>query len=394
MKTRSFVARSLGLALLALHAQAQNQTEVAPAVGAAARAELGSPALLDRVLERPAAGRVLRLLEGASIRLQAQQASSSGELAPGFAFDVAKPIGTTETPESEAFDLRARGNVALDGAKNPDDFTEVFLRARWFGSTTLGDGAKSRAELAKELADPTAEELAALASSFSPSEHGSKPGSSDLQRRTTHTPTDGDVALLGHRWADQAARSLPNELVWDWELHAGLETTQNLASRQMVFGFSTSMRPIGWNDDSALAAWNVFDAPAAALRWLTGGDFAPSGRAWPTLIAGLDVVDASASDLRDAVTDDESYLRLNLEAAYRTHAFTLGDHACDLTAHYRFHQELDAPAGIRQADLDASSHLELHLELPHHFDLGYSTGRLPLDDHDDSTFSISYHLTF
>jgi len=353
-----------------VYAQTPDGSDLAKAVGAAARAEFTAPALLDRVHERPGSGRPLRLLEDLHVRLQAQQSSSQGETALGFAFDFAKPIGTSETPESESFDLVARGNVAFDSASNPDDFTTVMLRARWFGSTMLGDDEKSRSERVAEFADPTAEELAELDS-----------GSSDVGRLT-------------RAWAEKLERTLPTEVVWDGELHAGLETNQTFGSRQMVFGLSTGVRPIAWNPEAALSRWNPFDVPAAALRWLAGEPFRTSGRAWPTFVAGLDVVDASSNDLRGAVTNDESYLRARLEAATRSRAFTLGGEELHFTAAWRFFQELDAPAGARQADIDTTSHLALGLELPHGFELVYSAGRMPLDDQDDSVFAIGYHLDF
>lgn len=361
------------LAVAPAHAQTPDPADPSKAVGAAARAELTSPALLDRVLERPRAGRALRLFEGLHTRLQAQQSDSTGELGLGFAFDFTKAVSESETPEAESFDLVARGNVAFDSASNPNDFTILMLRARWFGSSRLGEEGPSRAELVQGLPDPTAEELADLA--------GGAPGT-------------GDVRRLVRAHAERIERTLPTELVWDGELHAGLETDQTFDSRQLVFGLSSSLRPIAWDPESAMSRWNVFDVPAAALRWLAGEDFRTSGRAWPTLVAGLDVVDASSNDLRTAVTDDESYLRMRLEATMRSRAFSIGGDELHLSAAWRFFQELDAPAGARQADLDSTSYLELALELPHGFELGYSTGRLPLDDRDDSVFALGYHLEF
>lgn len=370
MNARTTFALALTLCPSVAHAQAPDTSDLSKAVGAAARTELTAPALLDRALDRPSAGRPLRLIEGLHARLQAQQSSSQGDPALGFAFDFAKPIGTSETPGSESFDLVARGNVAFDSASNPDDFTTVMLRARWFGSTSLGDEPKSRTERIGELADPTAEELAELGGD-----------ARDAQRIT-------------RAWVERVQRTLPTEIVWDGELHAGLETDQTFGTRQMVFGLSASLRPIAWNPDTKLSRWNPFDAPAAALRWLAGEDFRTSGLAWPTFVAGLDVVDASANDLRDAVTNDESYLRARLEATMRSRAFVVGGEEVHLTAAWRYFQELDAPAGVRQADLDSTSHLALGLELPHGFELGYSAGRLPLDGRDDSVFAIGYHLDF
>ena len=367
---------TFALALPTPSTPAQDATspeDLAKAVGAAVREELASPAHLRRVLDRAPAGRPARLLEGLGARLFAQQSTSGGDAILGVAFDFAKSLGEPETPDSESIELVARGNLAFDDDAIPHDFTTVMVRARWFGSTLAEDGEKTRAERIAEVPDPSEAELGETTS-------------------TGEGPPDFAAQRRAHR--ERVFRTLPTELVWDGELRAGIEAEQDFDSRQIVFGLAAGLRPIAWNPDSALSAWNAFDAPAAALRWLAGGEYQTSGLAWPSVVLGFDVVDAAQNDARNAASDDESYLRARLEWTYRSEAIAVAGEDLHLSATWRWHQEFDAPAEIKRGELDEITWFELGLELPHGLDLTYATGRLPLDERDASVFSLGYRLQF
>ena len=65
-----------------------------------------------------------------------------------------------------------------------------------------------------------------------------------------------------------------------------------------------------------------------------------------------------------------------------------------LSAGWRSFCELDAPAGVRRADLDRASHLVLSLDLGAGWALSYAAGTLPLDARYDSTFALGFRVQF
>jgi hypothetical protein len=372
------------------HAQgAEPQARIAREVGDDARASLSDPTLRERVGAAPVRGRWARLLEDAGLKLRAAERNSRGELALGFAFDLAKAVAPAGEGRRHALELAARGQVVLERAANPDDHLEGGLRMRWTGTHTLGSAPEGRREHARGLADPDGETLAAIDAEALARLSRRLDSLSDDELRL-----DADFRTLSAGHAENVRRTLPSELDWDWDLHAGLESDQGFSSRQVVLGASVGGHFISWDPDAAASRLNPFDAPAAALRWLAGEDeeFRTSGDAYPTIALGLDIVDASRDGTRSAVTDDESFLRARLDARLASSAFTLGEEALMLTAAWRVYQEIDAPASVRRADIDVRRHLEIELELIRGWSLSYSTGTLPLDPHPDSTFALGFAL--
>jgi hypothetical protein len=181
--------------------------------------------------------------------------------------------------------------------------------------------------------------------------------------------------------------------VWDFDLHAGLETTQDLSDRQVLAGTALSGRLISWDPDSKLSRFNVFDVPAAALRWLAGVEgFQLGGLSYPTVVLGFDVVDASRDSARRALTEEDSFLRSRLELGFRSHLAEVAGEPLFLSMGWRWYQEIDAPATVRAADDDDASQLEVGLGLTRGWQLVYRSGRLPLDTRDDSTFALGFAL--
>lgn len=203
------------------------------------------------------------------------------------------------------------------------------------------------------------------------------------------------TALRVH-WFGAPRDDSQSAVVWDSELHAGIESNQDFSSHQGVFGGSFGGRLISSSPDSGLSRFDVFDIPAATLRWLAGQDehFRLSGEAYPSIVAGLDVVDAAHDDTRDALTDDESLFRFRFEASLRSRALRVADEPLYLSAGWRVYQEIDAPAGVRRADTDEASHLQVRLDLPKGWSLTYAAGKLPLDARDDSTFALGFDVQF
>lgn len=396
-RTTTSIALMLAFSLVAAPARAQttaSDAKLDPSVEKAlfsqVRDRLTDPQLSNRTGERLKMGRLSRLIEDLHVRFKTFERNSDGDLALGFEYDVAKSLSVSE--ESNAsFDFVADGNVAFDRALNPDDFLSTTLRARWFGTHMFGDAtADARVKLANELPTPTRAQIETFNEEsknlVDPLSGGS---SADLDRSPA-------FRKLRRSYLDNLARGLPTELVWDADLHVGLESNQDFSSSQRVFGPAVSGRVVSWNPHARLSRLNVFDAPGAALRWLAGQDdkFRLSGEAYPTVRAGFDVVDASDDDTRSDLTSDDSLLRMRIEGSLKSHVLDFDDEALFLSARWRFYQEIDPSAAVSRADYDAFSHLQVRLDLPKNWSLSYTAGRLPLDGQDDSTFALGFDIQF
>lgn len=372
-------------------ARAQDPSTLTREFGDAAREHLAEPGVLARVNEHRAAGRLARLIEDLNIQFKTFERDSDGELALGFSYDFAKSLQSSDDASAHATEFVASGNVAFDNEVNPDDFLVTALRVRWFGTRAFGEG-ESRAAKVEGLPDPDVGSLAG----FDPQRFAELATRFAQVTSSADVRADPDFQALARSYFETIEHELPPELIWDFDLHAAYESNQDFSSRQVVFGTSLGGRLVSWDPDDGLSRWNLFDYPAAALRWLAGQDedFRTSGEAYPTLVTGLDLVDASGDDTRSAATDDESFLRARLEAGLKSRVLDLEDEALFISAGWRIYSELDAPAAVRRADTDYASYLQLQLDLPKGWALTYSTGRLPLDAKDDSTFALGFQVHF
>lgn len=348
-------------------------------------------ALKSRADVEPAdQGRIARLLEGSRLRISAFESEPDAELALGLSYDVAKTLIPADDDDSAALDFVASGNVAFQRERNPDDFLSTMFRARWSGTKRLGAG--DEALVVDDARVPTNDELMELDGERTAALSAKAAAATSAESLRAEPEFDA----LARAYAEHLESSLPPELVWDFDLHAGLESTQDLGSRQYVFGAALGGRLLSWDPNASASRFNVFDLPAATLRWLAGDDeaFRLRGTAYPTIRAGVDVVDAGEDDGRLSFTDDQSFLRARLEAGLRSHAFTIAGERLAFHAAWRVDQEIDAPAPVKREGLDGSDHLRLELELPRGWSLAYTTGRLPLDGDDDSVFSLGYAIQF
>lgn len=344
------------------------------------------PQLLTRRRQPVEPRRAPRFFE--HLRIKAFEGSDDGDLALGFEYDFAKSIAVSKESNG-ALDFIADGNVAFDRDENPNDFLWTSLRARWLGSPVFGSSSHDlRQQLAAETPGPTREHIEKFNTQARQLSESGASREAILESQAFQELRRDHLAAL--------QRTLSPELVWDFDLHAGLESTQDFSSRQWVFGPSISGRLLSWNPDTRLSRLNVFDFPGAALRWFTGQDegFRPSGLAYPTVRVGLDMVDASDDDVRSAVTTDDSLLRARFEAGLETHVLDVKDESLYLTASWCGYQEIDAASDVKAADYDGSSYFELRMDLPSHWSLTYSAGRLPLDTSGDSTFGLGYEVAF
>lgn len=350
-------------------------------------ARFGDEVVLERFGQDTAPGRISRLLEDVDLLLEAVDETPRGGVGLGFEYGLAKRLFDTSETTFSSIDFVASGNVAFDANANPDDYQSIAFRVRWYGSKpmeaseNLTERSLRMARLGRDLADVAPEAYARLAERY--------PGSVAVETLRA----DPEYVALEREAHAAVLASIPNELVWDFDVHAGMEANQEFSERQVVLGAAVAARVIDWDGRHEHARFNVFDWPAATLRWLLGWDeaFSPSIEALPGVVASIDVVDGSEVSLRGAA-DQDTYLRWGLDFGWRSRLGEVAGQELGLTARWRVFEEFDAPSEIRDAGIDGANHLKLALDLPGAWELAYTTGRLPLDPQDDSTFALGYRV--
>jgi hypothetical protein len=412
-------------------ARAQAPASVDAALKEAAR-RFADPDFLRSALGHPGSGRLARLLESLNVRFKTFEAADDDGAALGFEYDVSKSLLRSSGTTAWSLDFIARGNVAFERVENPDDFLDTSFRMHWFGTHAFGgaaaapaDDAGLRARVAEKIAAATDLEtlradpdvaglLRADARSGSRSAAVEKMGNAlelaafdpaqfaKVSAKAAHMQTvdeirnDPEYIELERRFFEGYLHRLPPEIVWDAGLRAALESNQDFSSRQATFGADAGGKLVVWNPKSTAAQANVFDYPAALLRWLLGttDSFEPSGDAYPTVVVGVDLVDGADDEVRSALTSDDAYVRGRVEAGMRSRIAEVDHEMLFLSVGWRAYQELDAPSAVSDADLDASSHFQAKLDLSHGWSLSYAVGRLPLDTRDDSTFELGFQVRF
>lgn len=337
-------------------------------------------AALSRDAIALAGGNAAKLLEALHVQFRTFERDDGSDPALGFDYAIDKALMRSTDSSHWALEFVAHGNVAFDQGVNPDDFLSTTLRVRWFGTHAFGE-RKEVASTDLLAFDPQrfASAAARFATFTSADEIRKDPEFVDITRRYYHGYQD----------------TLPSELVYDADLHASLESNQDFSSRQEVFGASFGGRFVSWNPDASASRLNVFDFPGAAVRWLAGDeDFAPSGQAYPTVVVGLDLVEASDDDARSALTSDDAFLRARIEAGMKTRVYSTEGADYYLSAGWRLYQEFDAPAAVKSAELDQFSHAQIQLDLPKGWAVTYAAGKLPLDGEEDSTFALGLNVQF
>jgi hypothetical protein len=186
------------------------------------------------------------------------------------------------------------------------------------------------------------------------------------------------------------------QFFYDVQAHGTLETDQQFDNKQWTYGGKVAFVFRDWRSKSDLGWFNLFDYPFAGLRALVNQEeFQPSGRTFPSVLAGIDLVDPSENDARLAVDPDtDVYPRLRVEIAFKTPFMRFGDDHLYASASYRHFQELGASSLIKTGNLDQSDYFVAKVDLPYHFNVSFSTGKLPLDQKNDQVYAVGWTLNF
>jgi hypothetical protein len=358
------------------------------------RKGLEDPANLNKVLDSYLAKNSgLAFLKDVNFRFKAFETHDPAQSASlGFNYDYAKVVVDGEwgggcgasCARGYDFSFSAKGNVAFDPDRNPDDFLETKLSFALFQSIggvsgeLSAEGKKQYNELALKAAQAKSE--------------------AEVEK------LQGDILrLVAGTFTDQYYVDLAGDFA--------LESNQSFSAKQLAYGARLGLDVKGWKradarrwrDSSPLAKLNVFDYPFALLRLLTGYDrcadgglacFAPRGTHWPTAAVTFARIKPQDGDPRLAAGDDSDYNRLAAELSFKTPIAYLSGQKLFFSANHRLYRELDAAAAVTAAGLDHYRYTTLVIGSVTGPYLSYSNGRLPLDARNDQVFELGYQTHF
>jgi hypothetical protein len=303
--------------------------------------------------------------------------NTSDEAVLGVEYNFSKSIAnrvffeSSKNPLGLSFNLEAKGNVAMNAKKNPEDFLQTG------GALHLFQGFGGISPLI-----PSGKEW--------------------FGARDEATTAAGDIPPSPN-WRDdprwrKSAEMIKNfiipQLFYDVSAHATLESDQQFHDKQYIYGGQLGVVYRDWKDSSPVRWLNLLDYPFAFLRMFKG-EFSPSGRAFPALIAGIDSVDPSENDTRLAIDPSKKpYARARFEVAFKTKAIERKQQDLYFSASYRRFQELSPSSSIKGSNLDVQDYFVMKMDLPMHFNVSYSTGKLPIDRKDDQVYALGWDFKF
>ena len=277
-----------------------------------------------------------------------------------------------KNPMGISLAFEAQGDIAVEAKKNPNNLLETSAQLHIFQGIGGIDPTYSNSDAAR----------------------------AEFQRELMQNIQDKEFASgRGHAYnamARKLTEHMTPQLFWDLAGHATLEADQQFHDKQWAYGGKLSFAFRDWRAQSAAGWFNVFDYPFAAIRWIVEKeDFQPSGRVFPSVVLGLDLVDGSDNDTRTAIDPDtDAFPRGRAELAFKTRALRWQERPLYFSAAYRYFQEFSASSAIKAADLDRSEYFVMRMDLPYRFNLSYATGKLPLDQDNDQVYAIGWALNF
>lgn len=265
-------------------------------------------------------------------------------------------------------EIEATGTVTPSARRNPEDFLDARLHAHLY----LQSGGAATPSVVQA-------QLAAVADSI------------DAYERQPFGEAPGLAALMAPLWD-----SLSTQVYITAGADLRAETTQDLDQRQYATGVRVGVDVKAWNPHSVAARLNVFDYPAAAIRFVTGADktFRPNGAAWPTVLIAVHHVAPGRHPSRAAAGGDlDPFPRFALEAEYRSQLFNTRQGKVWLYAMFRHFSEIDPTPGIVAAGLHRFNRLLIAVEGPGGMHASWATGHpSPLEADQNDSWGVGFKL--
>lgn len=296
----------------------------------------------------------------------------------GFEYHYKKSIAnrvfdeTWKNPMGVSLAFEAQGDVAVAAEKNPNNLLETSAELHLFQG--LGG--------------------------IDPQFKNSDEAGAELQRELMRNIQNEDFRNQRGKAYEEMARKMTAhirpQLFWDLQGHGTLEADQQFHDKQWACGGKLSFAFRDWKTKSRVGWFNVLDYPFAAIRWLVDKEeFQPSGRTFPSVVLGLDLIDPSDNDSRLAIDpDSDAFPRGRIELAFKTRVLRWQFKPLYFSAAFRHFQEFGASGAIKAADLDRSDYFVARLDLPYRFNISFANGKLPLDGDNDQVYGIGWALNF
>ncbi len=329
--------------------------------------------VLDGVLRAESGWRFLRDLEIEFKYFDEKDGTQGFGVACSYVKDLKSfDLVRGTTVRGMAFAVRAEGNVAFDQETNPRDFLDFRVAFRFFQSSG-GVVREGTTDAEKDELFKLEEELVNIKTR------------DELKKSPAWT-----------RFSSLIQDRLTTQIFFDASIEAGVESDQSFTREQYVIGARVALDIKAWNAKSPEASFNVFDYPCALIRQLTGCDsgFRVRGSTMPTLIIGLDSIHPRDDDPRTLAGDDSDFLRLRVEASFRSPIARFEGATLFFDVNARYYLELGASDVVRAADLDHFSYVSLALASSQGVYVSYAAGRMPLDARDDVIYEAGLKVNF
>jgi hypothetical protein len=303
---------------------------------------------------------------------------ASDDAVLGFEYHYQKSVAnrvfdeTWQNPMGISLAFEAQGDIAAEASKNPNNLLETSAELHLFqGLGGIDPQYKNSAEAAAEF-----------------------------QRELMRNIQDEDFRNQRGKAYEEMTKKMTAhirpQLFWDLQGHGTLEADQQFHDKQWAYGGKLSFAFRDWKAKSRAGWFNVFDYPFAAVRWLVDKEeFQPSGRTFPSVVLGLDLVDPSDNESRLAIDpDSDAFTRGRIELAFKTRVLRWQNKPLYFSAAFRYFLEFGASGAIKAANLDRSDYFVARLDLPYRFNISFANGKLPLDADNDQVYAIGWALGF
>jgi hypothetical protein len=201
---------------------------------------------------------------------------------------------------------------------------------------------------------------------------------------------------------DNLILATPDSSYYWIDFHGGVEANQDYSDSRTLFGLAGAYVR---QPSVARASTNVFDAPFRFMR----DQFSalPSGvrhtyvPPYPSLLLGIERLDAKDDDTRTALTTRTIYTRAKAEVAFNTVVANINERLIRFNVSYRYFHEFSAPDPIEAAGLDSVDFVSASLRFPaqllplipsddYELFVKYTTGQLPFNQSSDQAIEVGF----
>jgi hypothetical protein len=312
-----------------------------------------------------------QFLKDLNLKFKTFQANDGTE-SLGFNYNFSKDIkkkllsDDNSSQSGYAISINLEGNVAFDEQTNPTNFLTSNVSIHLFrsqGGVVSNNTSTERFNRLNSLEDKMAE---------------------------IENPDDLFISTEYKAFSSEIISNLSNQYYFDVSFIGGLESNQSFSEKQYYYGGQLGFDAKAWNPHTALARYNIFDWPFAAIRWLSGNDesFSPRGSTIPTLLAGIDLVDPQSGVIKEIQSGKSTFPRFRTEISFRT-PLNKYDKVF-FEANYRYYQDINASADIKDSGLSKFEYFVTAITMSNGMFVSYSSGRLPFDLQKEQVYELGF----